>query len=757
MAHIMFERIGSVVVCLLLSWALNPAAAFADPPAVASSMPDALCQTAEDCFQAAALPKERLGNGLSRDQLVALKLERLRQVMERFPASLWAKRAGLLSGVLLVERNPAVAIQFLRAAQRDFQVLDDYIRHWIGEALLHIGDAKQAAAFFESIPQAVPDSNLLGRAAFRTGEAWYQAAACPEAAEWFAKAVGLNEKDPAAAQALLRTAACHLRENNIEEGRATLKQLWIRFPQTAEAKEAQTLLASNLGGERWTPEAADLYGRALVYLSLALHIEAVEELRKYLAVAPAPPKRYEARLKMGIAQVRLKQYDQAEETFKSLAEERVHESSEALVWLARVYLRQGRGDKLLDLARSLTNARLSAEQKGQINLFTGIWLEDQAKYDEAVERYRLVVKTGEPASQRAEARWRTGWVFYRTARQREAIETFKAIADGRDSEFEPQALYWLGRSFESDDKDKSREAYLELCRRHPYTYYCQMARERTEIPPLQAPVVAQVWDNGDGTASLEDRLPLAKRTEIEQQEPYRKALELKMLGLDSEAARELAALTERYSREPEVLMALSMMLSEVGAYHHGLRLVRAHFRDKIERNGGAVVPALWNVAYPTGLLPTIKAQGAKSVDPYLVAAIIREESQYDWRAVSRVGAIGLMQVMPGTAAAVARRIGAGGVVREDLFDQETNIRIGVRYVEQLLDQFAGNIVYAVAAYNAGPIAVGKWMTMHAGRSLDEFVELIPYQETRQYVKRVLRSYREYLRLSGSPGGFLDKG
>jgi soluble lytic murein transglycosylase len=135
------------------------------------------------------------------------------------------------------------------------------------------------------------------------------------------------------------------------------------------------------------------------------------------------------------------------------------------------------------------------------------------------------------------------------------------------------------------------------------------------------------------------------------------------------------------------------------------------------------------------------------VDPYLAAAIIREESQYDERAVSRVGAVGLMQLMTGTANAVAHRYGYPAVGREELFDQETNIRLGVRYLQQLLEQFSGNPVYAVAAYNAGPVAVSSWVAAQKGRDADEFVELIPYLETRQYVKRVLRSYREYLRLA----------
>jgi soluble lytic murein transglycosylase len=243
--------------------------------------------------------------------------------------------------------------------------------------------------------------------------------------------------------------------------------------------------------------------------------------------------------------------------------------------------------------------------------------------------------------------------------------------------------------------------------------------------------------NSGTPANNETTRSVSAKAEIGQQSSYRRAIELRTLGLDLDAARELTGLTDRYSRDPDALMALATMLNEVGAYHHALRLARARFRDKLERTGGVLDPSLWKVAYPTGLLPTIKGQGVNGVDPYLVTAIIREESQYDWQAVSRVGAIGLMQMMPGTANKVAQRLGLPAVGRDELFDQETNIQIGVRYVEQLLEQFSGNIALTIASYNAGPIP---------GRSQDEFIELIPYQETRQYVKRVLRSYREYIRL-----------
>lgn len=711
------------------------------------------CESPEECFLAAAQPKERLGNQLTKDQVSALKLERLRLITERFPGSIWAKRAGVLSGVLLIESNPSAAIPFLQAGQRDLPVLDDYLRLWIGEAKLRLGEAKEAASLFESIVQTVPDSNLAGLVALRAGEAWYQAASCPEALGWLAKAVTYNDKDKdrLVPQAWLRMAACQLRGGQIVEGRTTLKQLWVRFAYAPEAKEAEALLLTNLGGEPWAASPEDHFNRAQAFLGQALHAEAIEELKKFLAMEPASPHRGSAKLKLGVAQVRLKQYDQARDTFRALMAEHVAESDEATVWLARVYLRQAMGAKLLELSRSLDKLSLSAEQKGQINIFAGIWLEDQKQFNEAIVKYRLVAKAGEPATQRAEASWRVGWALYRTARYKEAIEVLQHIVDQRDSDYEPQALYWIARSLTHTQNGRARDVYAQLCRQYPFTYYCQLARE-------QAPdAVVEIGPPPASSAGVESPTAevvapsLMKFSEVEQQPAYRRALELKLVGLEADAARELAALTEQYTRDPDILMTLSMRLNEVGAYNHALRLARARFREKLERIGGAVAPGLWSVAYPTGLIPTIKTQGLTGVNPYLVAAIIREESQYDVRAVSRVGAIGLMQVMPATANQVAQRHHLPAVTREDLFDQETNIRIGARYVEQLLAQFSGDVIQTIAAYNAGPIVVGNWAGQHKGRSQDEFVELIPFQETRQYVKRVLRSFKEYLRLAGSAG------
>lgn len=709
---------------------------------------DGGCASAESCFEAGVYPKERLGNTLTNDEVIDLRLRRLRGVMDRFPSTPWAKRAGLLSALLLSERSPAEALPLFREAQRDFPVLDDYIRLWIGETLLNLGDAKQAAVMFESIPMAAPDSNILTTAAYRAGEAWYQDSSCPEAVQWFGKALSLSDKESSAPKAYLRQAACQLRDGNIAEGRETLKQLWVRFPHESEAKEAEALLLTNLGGQQWTVEPSERLARAQVYLKHAFHAEGIQELKQFIAADPRSAQSADAKLKIGIAQVRLKRYNEASGTFSDLVKEKGAHTDEALVWLARIYLRQGEGDKLLQISRTSSFSGLSAERKGQINLFAGIWLEDHKQYDEAIARYRQMAKQGDPASQRAEGLWRAGWVLYRTGRYGEALETFRGLADQHDSDYEPQALYWMGRAAESKKDSQASDYYRQACQRYRYTYYCQLARQRIAISDGLNGVDASSSEEVRSKVNGESEQPRLTREELQLEAPYRRAIELKRLGLDSDAAHEVEALTDRYNRDSDGSILLSSLLNEVGAYHHALRLARAKFRDQLERTGGILPPELWRAAYPSGLLPTIQRQGAEGVDPHLIEAIIREESQFDVKAVSRVGAIGLMQVMPATANNVAKKVGLQTVERKDLFDQETNIRIGVLYVKQLLEQFSGNLVYAVASYNAGPIAVGRWIDQFQGQSEDEFVELIPYQETRYYVKRVLRSYREYVRLDG---------
>jgi soluble lytic murein transglycosylase len=147
---------------------------------------------------------------------------------------------------------------------------------------------------------------------------------------------------------------------------------------------------------------------------------------------------------------------------------------------------------------------------------------------------------------------------------------------------------------------------------------------------------------------------------------------------------------------------------------------------------------------------TIQKNAAKSgLDPYLILAMIRQESVFDPQALSPASAFGLMQLLPSTAGREAKRMGLPSPASEKLFDPDLNIMLGTQHLKGLLQLYSDNVVKAVAAYNAGKKTVDRWEREISVSDEEEFIERITYGETRLYVKLVLRNYRIYRELYGN--------
>ncbi len=698
------------------------------------------CISAEECYrEALAEVTKSAGDGIEAERDRAA-IDRLKLVSKIDPDSEWSKRARLLSGVFLRDRDPDQALSSLEAARKNFPILDDYIRFWQAEALFNLGEGSKAATVFESIAQVWPDSLLRREAALRSGEAWYQADQCRKAIDQIQHAMSLEVGDRSTPTAWLKMADCQIREIRTAEGMRTLERVWARFPNSPEAKEAEARLHVRAGEGVWLPEAETILERADVLLELALYEEVVKDLETLLAAAPEHPLRDEARLKLGLALVRLKRYDEARELYQALLNERGDSAGTAAWWLARIYLRQGLGPQLLSLPELFPELALSNAKKASILFYAGVWLEDQGRHEEAIATFRRAAKISRASRAWARSLWRIGWIQYRNGSYQEAAKTFEEGLKGKELDYAtPQFLYWTARSLEQLKDPGATEAYAQLCRRYPFTYYGQLLDSCEQASSV--PSDSGSRPTGDANDIDDEALTL-----VRQSPHYHKALELKELGLKPEAAHELSWLTKQGFRARRVLLELAVRLQEVEAYHEALRVAKIYFRETLERGSEAAPPAFWSVAYPDGYLPTIKSYADGRVDPYLVAAIIREESLYDSHALSPAGAVGLMQLMPATAKTLTGRSDDLDVVRSELFDSQTNIRLGSYYLGKLVKQFTGNLMHVVASYNAGPKAVSRWIRRNAGAKPEEFVELIPYRETRGYVKRVLRSYREYHRL-----------
>jgi soluble lytic murein transglycosylase len=152
----------------------------------------------------------------------------------------------------------------------------------------------------------------------------------------------------------------------------------------------------------------------------------------------------------------------------------------------------------------------------------------------------------------------------------------------------------------------------------------------------------------------------------------------------------------------------------------------------------------WRILFPESWWEIIRTESAKNgLDPYLVASLIRQESEFDPTVVSYANAYGLMQLLPSVGKSMAREEGIAHFDTYQLLDPATNIRLGTRYLRQMMDKFGGVQEYALAAYNAGDSRVVDWQAAGPYHGMDEFVESIPFTQTREYVEGILRNEETY--------------
>lgn len=712
------------IISVLLIVVLTGAQSLPEP-----QVPEVQCHTAKECFDHAISWVE------NNPQDFEAHRSNFQQIQMDYPESEWGKRAGLHLGRILLESQPESALQYLKEAENDFPLLRDYIRLWMAKALRQNGSSQEAAVTFESILDKDSKTLLKTDIHYGGGFAWYETDQCHHAIHHLQKALKLDPDSDDAPRALQTIADCAKQLNQKKSAVEAFGELWWRYPTSPEAEIVEEEVQKI--DTRWKPSLGDYFQRATSYYKKAHFERAISDLKRFLKGRPGRPSREKGQFKLAMAHVRLKQYPQASKIFKQLSKGQSLYRGQATEWLARVHLRQGKGAQLIALSQSRLFG-VKSNERSQIQWMCGIWYEDQGNLQKAVKAYQRAADLAGSTRTRFDALWRQGWLNYQHGKFEQARKTFaRILKQAKDQRWVAKAGYWAGRSLANlGENEKAQEHYRRVVEDFPMTYYGQLARTRLVVFPVDAAEV--------GKESIQD-LDMTSKTRnlLDQDSHYQKAGVLASLGFMEEAVVELLHVSKTYRSTQAALFEIAVQFEKVRAFDQALLIARRHFWDSVERQRVPRTSALWSLAYPNGYLPTIINHADSQVDPYLVAGIIREESLYNPKALSPVGAIGLMQLMPKTAHRVAKKIGMTSYERDDLFTGEINIQLGVNYVSQLLKEYDGEAIHVIAAYNAGPNAVKRWEKKNGHRERDEFVELISYKETRRYVKRVLTSYHVY--------------
>jgi soluble lytic murein transglycosylase len=605
-----------------------------------------------------------------------------------------------------------------------------------GEALLAAGRAAEAAV---PLARAAADSELAAglRARFVLGEALLRAGRTREGIAALERARTEAPDDDAAARAALLLAPA-LRTVGDEARAATLlRGLWLERPELPEAAEAGALLDRWRSARAAVPAASgeDHAVRAERLLWSGRAREAWDALA---AASGAPPPAAGAeRLALLRAQILMGRGDAegAAREVAPLADSPDAGARRGADWIAaRVAARAGALDEAVE-----RYARVGAgdapipglsewrqRDVGDEATFLAAWLPyDAGRFADAVPRLERFARENPRSRRTDDARWFAAWALYRVGRRPEAARAFARI--GGRGELAAAARYWRARLA---PRAQARKLYEEAIAASDGDWYALLARARLAAlgvrpPEAVAPEPRDLPEAIDGSAA--HRLAAAT--------------ELLGLGVREAALSELDAVARGRGARP-----IASVVAQLAAFADDPELPFRMARDHLLPTRRAL---RWGhpEAFPDLLPPRAEAFG---VDPALLRAVMRRESNFRRAVRSGAGAQGLLQVVLPTAERLSAVLGLPDGLGARLDEPEVNVSLGAHYLGLLLGRFHEPAV-AVAAYNAGPGPAARWATERAGMPLDAWVESIPYRETRQYVKIVLTGWELYRALGGEAG------
>ncbi|MES1255961.1 MAG: transglycosylase SLT domain-containing protein, partial [Acidobacteriota bacterium] len=361
-----------------------------------------------------------------------------------------------------------------------------------------------------------------------------------------------------------------------------------------------------------------------------------------------------------------------------------------------------------------------------------------------------------PLGRNAErAAWKIGWQSYRNRQYVDTVRAFESAAAAFPrSDFRPAWLYWAARAHEALGEQELAEARFRLAATdYRNSYYGRLAVSRLREAGPHARLVADVPSSG--TAASPDAADQLAALPLPSNHHTIRAL--LRLGLYDQAIDELRYAQKAWGESPPIQATLAWIYAQQGRaergerqftlYRTAINTMKRAYPQFLASDGASLPPDLMRVIFPIGYWDLIQKHAAGyGLDPYLVAALVAQESTFVPDIVSSARAVGLMQLEAATARQYARKLGLRYSPRL-LTEPESSIRIGMAKLADDLSRF-GDLHLVLASYNAGPSAVRRWMNDRAGLPRDEFIDDIPYPETQGYVKKILGTAEDYRRLYG---------
>ena len=458
------------------------------------------------------------------------------------------------------------------------------------------------------------------------------------------------------------------------------------------------------------------------------------------------PERDQARVGIGAADYLNGNVAAAYQYLRSLEVSSPEASAERLYYIVECARRLNDDDEMMRSIQQLAKRYNESPWRLKALLSAANRLLVTNQHEKYVPLYKAAYETFPNQPLAASCHWKVAWDAYihrsHEARQllQDHLERYAAHPSASAS------LYFLGRLAElSKDYDAARTYYTKLSALFPNYYYGVLARERLTQAKIVAATPSPKTAHFLATVAFSPRKSAApSQPDAQTSLRIARARLLKSAGLPDLAESEL-----RFgARNDKQSILLAIELAHIAnAPHERLHSIKTIAPDYLSMSFEDAPPAFWELLFPLPYKKDVESNARQqNLDPYIVAALIRQESEFNPQALSPKHAYGLTQVEPATGRSLARRVGVRRFSNRSLFQPATNLKLGTYYLRGLLDQWGGQWEQTLASYNAGKSRVNDWITWNTYQEPAEFVESIPFTETREYVQAVLRNAAVYRQL-----------
>jgi soluble lytic murein transglycosylase len=650
----------------------------------------------------------------------------------------------------LQSNRAAAALAALRPLAKTLPKIGDYIAWFTATAEFSLENYTSIPKLLEPVWAQSPPSPLMGRAAILGSQA-FQLSGNPQDALALLREHYAALSQPGGDLAMAKAFAAN---GDPVSAAIYAQRVYYGYPAAAEAAEAGTLAATLRAqlNDRYPPAMGNvMLGRAVKLLDSGEIAKGRAELAALVSQLGGVD-RDMAQVKMGVASYLAKDASAAQSYLRGLSVEAPAADAERLHYLLlcarRLDDRAGMREALDQLARLHPDSKWRLE--ALLAVGNSYLIENQPAEYEPLYRACYASFPSEP--QAAGCHWKVAWAHYLRRNDDAGILLREHLRLFPNSDNSSAALYFLGRLSEGASDVSSAQAYYnEILREYPNYFYTSLARER--LANLREPLAASS-PAGDFLRTV----TFTTRMRVRNFDPnatakirIERARILAAAGLDDWAEGELRYAAQNEDQPHVMGLELAVMASARSAQDQAIRYLKRYTPDYLSLPMDSAPAEFWKMAFPLPYRAELERYAKQyDLDPFLLAALARQESEFNPKAISNANARGLTQILPSTGRELSRRLGLPAYSTARLFQPQVNLQLGSYYLKTVVDNLGGRWEAALAAYNAGLSRAKEWSTWGEFREAAEFVETVPFTQTRDYIQIVLRNADIYRRLYAAP-------